>query len=272
MMLFNDFGRIVPSKACRVFSRSGKSFYRLNLTEVTHAMRYSRAIKLGVLSNKVNVSKIKSAHKFLLNEIESDHELKSILNGTAIPFAITLTNLPDDIGKQLEDYLLPLLKYNFEKGNPKALFKAVIQGDNQLANSFGVASETRYDKFLDCVQKSTVAGFYFPTALQEYDIASQRLQLKKLPKISQFDICVSGHLEIIYSLLMYPTLLNHPEAYSPILCASALIHSDERMVPIFKSYGPHCEFWLLSQMMTTKQTQVSEQWSGGLTFYKMIDA
>ena len=42
------------------------------------------------------------------------------------------------------------------------------------------------------------------------------------------------------------------------------------MVMLFKSYGPHLEFWLMSQMLTPNETQVSEQWSGGVTIFESI--
>ena len=48
---------------------------------------------------------------------------------------------------------------------------------------------------------------------------------------------------------------------------SAFVHSDERLILVLKSYGPHMEFWCMTQMLSKHTTQVSEQWSGGLTLF-----
>ena len=91
-----------------------------------------------------------------------------------------------------------------------------------------------------------------------------------LPDLDDLDVCLSGPFEMVYSLIAQPKLLFSEENYSPILCASALLHSDPRMVMMFKSYGPHLEFWLMTQMLTPTKTQVSEQWAGGITIFKSL--
>lgn len=269
-MLFNKLGRIVPTAKCRVFAKAERDFYRLNAPTVDYDMQHSKALKLGIVNCKSSLHEIESEFSKLLKGLKDNENYRNLTNGTYIPFVMSLPDLPDDIGAQLENYLLPLLQKNFENEKTKSWFKAVLQGNNKLVSSLHVFPQTGYDVFIEGVSTGTVVGLYFPTALQEYDIASQRSQLTRLSGINGYEFCISGHLEIIYSLLTYPNLLNNPTSYSPILCASALEHDDQRMVPVFKSYGPHCEFWLLSQMMTTTQTQVSEQWSGGLTLFKKI--
>ena len=48
---------------------------------------------------------------------------------------------------------------------------------------------------------------------------------------------------------------------------SSFVHSDERLVLLLKAYGPHMEFWCMTQMLSKNTTQVSEQWAGGLTIF-----
>jgi hypothetical protein len=67
---------------------------------------------------------------------------------------------------------------------------------------------------------------------------------------------------------MYPDMLINSDYYSPILCLSSYIHSDERMILLYKSYGPHLEFWCMTQMLTPNTKQVSEQWTGGITIFR----
>ena len=48
-------------------------------------------------------------------------------------------------------------------------------------------------------------------------------------------------------------------------------HVDNRLEAVLKSYGPHLEFWVLSNLLTPGIEQVSEQWYGGLTIYKSLN-
>ena len=79
-------------------------------------------------------------------------------------------------------------------------------------------------------------------------------RISELPKISNLSVSLSGPFEMIYSLISYPQLLFSKNNYSPILCASALKHIDPRMVMLFKSYGQHLEFWLMTQILTPTKT------------------
>ena len=52
---------------------------------------------------------------------------------------------------------------------------------------------------------------------------------------------------------------------------SGVRHVDERLEAVLKSYGPHLEFWVLSNVLTPGKEQISEQWYGGLTIYKCLE-
>ena len=265
-MLFNSLGRNLPSLGCRVFSEKPREFYKIDKLEVDYLAQHQAAINYGLVDNDLVASDIAVA----LNEIESqilgDDDYKNLLAGTAIPFCLSKTNAGDDIGACLEDKWLPMLKETFEKKVTGAYFKATLQGNTELKSSVNLAD----DKFLKKSENATLLGYYFPTAFQEFDIASQRKRIAELPAIGDLNICLSGPFEMIYSLISYPQLLFSKDNYCPILCMSALEHNDPRMVLMLKSYGPHLEFWLMSQMLTPTKTQVSEQWAGGLTVYKTI--
>jgi hypothetical protein len=74
-------------------------------------------------------------------------------------------------------------------------------------------------------------------------------------------------MDIGAALIGSPELLISDQFYTPILCMSAFAHSDERLVLLVKAYGPHLEFWCMTQMLSKHTTQVSEQWAGGLTIF-----
>jgi len=269
-MQFNSLGRKIPSTDCRVFDNAERNFYKTNTLTIDPEKQHDKAQAFNLINKQRKFEEIEHEHEALYKSININSDYQNILLGTCIPFAVHMNDLELDIGLQLENRFLPLVKENYEERQSGAWFKASIQGDNYLEQSLNIVEGTGYRKFVDGVKSGCVIGYYFPTALQEYDIASQKNQLKMLPSDVDFSVCVSGHIEASYSLIMHPDLLFVKDSYSPILCLSALEHTDPRMIPMFKSYGPHLEFWLLSQMMTPTQTQVSEQWSGELTIYKCI--
>ena len=108
---------------------------------------------------------------------------------------------------------------------------------------------SRYEEFVNKSTVNTVVGWYFPQALQEFDIASQRSQMKELPQPSEFGVCLSGAKDIASALVGTPELLISSEFYTPILCLSSYVHADPRLVLLLKAYGPHMEFWCMSQML-----------------------
>ena len=84
-------------------------------------------------------------------------------------------------------------------------------------------------------------------------------------------LVLSGGLDTAAAFVGTPGLLINENDYPPVLCLSSIKHEDERLMLCFKSYGHHLEFWGMSQMLTPEITQVSEQWSGGLTLFETID-
>ena len=269
-MLFNKLGRKIPSPECRVFDNAERNFYKTKELSVDVEKQHFKALELKLLDESITFDSVNAEQQALYNSIKNNPDFKNLLSGTYVPFAISIKDLTGDIGEQLEENFLPLVKKTYEENQDGAWFKATLQGGNALRNSLKVVEASEYQYFLDAVKSHCAVGYYFPTAFQEYDVESQRNQITLMPKNQDFSMCLSGHVEASYSLVMYPDLLFNHKAYSPILCLSALEHSDPRMVPMFKSYGPHLEFWLLSQMMTKTQTQISEQWSGGLTIYRCL--
>ena len=268
--MFNNLGRNNPSTGCRVFSDVPKTFYCLDPLVVDYARQHTLAYKCQLVKDEVKLTDVEEAMLDIRHEIERDPRYANLFKGTAIPFCFSLPDKNNDLGAELEDFWLPLLKKEYELQVPGTYFKATLQGSLRLQDSLRIARDTGYDIFLETGANSPVVGYFFPSAFQEFDIKSQRSRIAELPDIGDSSFCLSGPFEIIYCLICYPKLLFSREHYSPILCASALEHTDPRMTMVFKSYGPHLEFWLMSQMLTPTKTQVSEQWSGGLTVFKSL--
>lgn len=268
MNYFNSDGRRIPSTDLRVFSEEPKHYYELKQPDIDYSKILNNSIRFGGVDAQVSPAQFEAACKNLKAEIKSNQDFANLLNGVHIPFVCKRVESVNDLGKDLEAIELPGLQKSFNEQFPESHFKAILQSNSELPGSISLDPRSRYEGFLDKSQKNTVIGLYFPQALQEFDVESQRKQMEQLPQIG--NVCLSGGIDISAALIGSPELLISEDFYAPILCMSAYVHSDPRLVLLLKSYGPHMEFWCMTQMLTKNITQVSEQWAGGITFYASL--
>ena len=269
MKLFDDFGRRLPSDGDRLFSDKPSFYYKLNQPNFDYNLILERAKKYNLCSNLLSASDFKSKAETLLNKLKKNDNFVSLTNGVHVPFIYHHSDIKDDLGITLEDKILPALKGAFTEKFPDAHFKAVLQSNSELRGNIKVHPNSGYDGFLNASLDGNI-GWYFPQAFQEFDIDSQRLQIAKLPELDGVKMCLSGAMDIGAAVVGFPELLISKDHYTPILCMSSLVHSDKRLILALKSYGPHMEFWCMTQMLSKKTTQVSEQWAGGLTIFSEL--
>jgi hypothetical protein len=268
MNYFNSDGRRIPSKEMRVFSEAPRYYYELKQPTIDYSKILNNSIRFGGVDKQVTAAQFEAACEKLKLEIKANSDYANLLNGVHIPFICKRVESVSDLGKDLETIELPGLQKSFNERYPENHFKAILQSNSELPGSITLDPRARYEGFLEKSQKNTVVGWYFPQALQEFDIESQRKQMEQLPKLE--NVCLSGGIDISAALIGSPELLISEDFYAPILCMSAYVHSDPRLALLLKSYGPHMEFWCMTQMLTKDITQVSEQWAGGITFYAAL--
>jgi hypothetical protein len=266
--MFDDFGRRIPTNGDRVFGAEPSFYYKLTQSKINYELILQRAKKYGLCSNNLSVNHFQSKATALLDTIKKNDDFSQMTKGVHIPFIFTNSKIKD-IGTNLEERILPALKESFTERFPNAHFKAVLQSDSVLKNNISTHPDSAYSNFIDD-SSDGVIGWYFPQVFQEFDIESQRAQLKKLPELEGVKLCLSGGMDISSALISSPELLIDKNHYTPILCMSAFVHKDERLILILKAYGPHMEFWCMTQMLSKHTKQVSEQWAGGLTVYNKI--
>jgi hypothetical protein len=263
---FNEIGRRIPTPDMRVFGEEPSSYYSLKSPNISYKEIHERLYQSGLCVN-ASLDVFSEKADQILRIIETDPSYSNLLEGVHIPFALELGSDEIDLGHHLEHALLPKVERSFSNLFPECHFKAVLQGDSDLQGHISVANGSNYDALIDSAKRGTVVGWYFPQALQEFDIASQRKQMSTLPDLPGAQVCLSGGMDIGASLVGTPGLLVNEDTYAPILCMSSYQHTDERLILLMKSYGPHLEFWCMTQMLTKDVTQVSEQWAGGITIF-----
>ena len=268
MSYFNSTGRCIPGPNARIFGESPSQYYVIAPPTNELSTILDHSMKYGLIQSEVQLNDFENRINGLIKIIQNDENYSAILNGVFLPFIYHDPASIDDLGAHLENILLTKLNKAFTEKFPQSHFKAVLQGNSSLKGQISLAKNSDYDGFIQSTKARPVVGLYFPQVFQEYDIQSQRSQMEILPKLMGANRCLSGGIDICSALIGQPDLLIHPENYSPILCLSAYEHRDPRLTLMLKSYGPHLEFWCMTQMLTHSIKQVSEQWSGGLTIYQ----
>ena len=251
----------------RVYSQESRNYYRLNEPRLDLKLILERSKKQNLVGINYSVKEFSSTVDLLKEKINNSASYTNLLKGVCIPFVFKRQQMNFDLGTELVDDLLPKVKATFLELFPDSEFKAILQSDCKLHGNIRLHTESRYLDFIEAIERKETVGLYFPQALQGFDVYSQRAQMTDLPKLDEAKICLSGGVDICSALIGTPDILFSKEFYAPIPVMSSYVHDDERMVLILKSYGPHLEFWCISQMLTKSIKQVSEQWTGGLTFY-----
>jgi hypothetical protein len=267
MQYLDNSGWRVPSSDMRTFGESRSNYYRLDQPLIDYASILDRIGRHLGTDLDIPAEQFEVRVASLLSRLRSSTDLGNLAGGVYVPFAFRRAHQGADLGTELQDYLLPGLQKSFTERFPEARFKAVLQGDSKLTRSISLDPHSRYQQFVDVSEQGTVVGLYFPQALQEFDLDSQRRQMQSLPDPIGASICLSGGVDICAALTGTPELLFSQDFYTPIPTMAAYVHADERLVLLLKAYGPHLEFWCMTQMLTPNVTQVSEQWAGGLTVY-----
>jgi len=266
--LFNEYGRRIPFNGMRVFNNVSRRYYQLNQPDIEFDIVLSR------ISEHAKVDKIISSKTFesvcldLKQMVKDDTYIKDIFNGVHVPFVCPRITNNMDLGEEFEKQSLAAVCSSFTKAFPQYHFKITVQGDLPLSTNLSLAKKSQYEQFLQARREGVVVGWYFPSALQEYDVTSQRNQMDTLPLPET--LVLSGGFDVAAALVGSPDLLMNQQTYPPVLCLSAFQHIDERLMLCFKAYGQSLEFWCMSQMLSPTMTQVSEQWAGGLTLFTVV--
>jgi hypothetical protein len=263
--LFDEMGRRFPFDGMRVFNEVSSWYYKIQQPQDSFENILSRSKKFSGVDKSISTELFESICMGLKQKAMSEPSLECLFKGVHVPFICPQSSGEPDLGIELEKITLPSVANSFKAAFPELHFKATLQGSSKLSGELSVVKGSRYEQFLELQKDGAVAGWYFPQALQEYDITSQRKQMDSLPLPN--DLVLSGGTDTAGALIGSPGLLINKEHYPPVLCLSALKHADEKVMLCFKAYGHHLEFWCMSQMLTPSLTQVSEQWSGGLTLF-----
>jgi hypothetical protein len=266
--LFDATGRRIPPKGAQVFSREGKDYYKTPQPEVnTQSIWENTCQAFG--SGSLSLRMFRHLVYKLRDNLQQAPAMAGILHGPCIPFFLPKSPERMDLGEEMEQVFLPAVGQSFTAAYPQESFKVnLTTGAPPLPESLMVAPESRYRLLLAARAEAVIVGLYFPLALREYAISSQRKQMPGLPiRISASQLILSGGFDVAAALAGTPELLVNSEAYTHVLCLSGFAHADPELMACFQAYGAGLQFWVMSNMLQPGVEQVSEQFSGGLTYF-----
>lgn len=268
MSYFDEIGRCIPTEGARVFGKNPSQYYVIDAKEAALAAILTRARATGLVNTSLTLGEFTDSVLSLKSAVLADPNYAKLLKGVCVPFVYQQLEPINDLGRHLEGHMLPKLRQSFTEQFPESHFKAVLQGNTTLEGQISPAKNVGYEQFIASSMGKALVGLYFPQAFQEFDLRSQREQFRALQSLDGARTCLSGGLDICAALTGQPDLLISEKHYAPILCLTAYEHRDPRLTLMLKAYGPHLEFWCMGQMLTPTTTQVSEQWSGGITIFR----
>ena len=144
------------------------------------------------LTQDLSALEFKRQTEQLVDIVAADANFANLLGGVHIPFVVSVDKQGFDLGGHLEHSLLPKLEQAFLGEYPEYRFKAVLQGNQTLDRQLLLHPDAHYEDFIGSAMRSPVVGLFFPQALQEFDVASQRKQMVELPALSGANFCLAG--------------------------------------------------------------------------------
>lgn len=259
--LFDDYGRRVPYEGMRVFNQVSRRYNSLQQPDLNYPRILARLKEhLGV---KAGAPEFEAACTGILSSLADDCRMKRLLKGVRVPFICPPRRPETSRAAEVYSYVAAAGRA-YRAMFPEFDFQDLSKG--KAAGDVHYAPACRYEKFDEARCSGAVVGWYFPNCLSEYDLASQRAQIKTLPFE---DTCVlSGIVDAAAAIIGSPDLLRNDEAYPHHLCLSAVVDEDDRFFYTFEAYDPDLWFNRRSQMLAPGVTQVSEAWAGGLTVFR----
>ena len=261
--MFNEQGVFKPADTSQVFSYPQKSFYKFAKFSCSEIL-----VSISKIHNQT-LSTLQQASNELTARLKDSPNVAGLVNGPGIPFYLPPSSILD-LGQRLEGEFLPNLASAFTSTFPDSHFKAIVQDKQQLTGRLNPAEHSGYQRLINLNANSAIFGHYYPFAYNQYAVSSARESFQSIPHNDLDNICLSGPLEICSAVSTCPGLLIHSDSYSPILVMSGVTHTDKRLIGCLKSYGPHLEFWILSNLLSPGVEQVSEQWTSGITHYAVL--
>jgi len=249
--LFDDFGRCIPMVKNSSAHFKTRRYFQFEEQEIDYQSIYQRLNTAFDIKKQLSFNQFQSQVESLIQDIQKNDSLKSVLNGPTIPFIVPQTQVID-IGEELNNTYIKAVKNTFTSTFPDYEFNNYC---SEIAKgSLSVAAGSRHDKLLTQITKQAVVGLYFP-CFMEYSVPAMIEQIKFLPE----QCLLAGGFDACAALVAAPNLLQRKKGYPPLLWLAGLEDENTKAGYHFEAYGYNLTFNRRSHF-----DHVAEYWSSGM--------
>ncbi|MFA6548210.1 MAG: hypothetical protein WCT11_04735 [Candidatus Magasanikbacteria bacterium] len=195
-VLVDKNGRCIPFKGIKGEVVDANRAFYLTQPKIGYVAVRDRLQKLFCAGDDfMSAEELRNRCEDAIKRIHGNVQVANLLKGPHFPFV--LPQFAGDLGKFLDDTLVPMLERAYRVQFPNRSFTNYRHGT--LVGEVKVALNTRQDRLVDAMAKGPVCGVCFPTATQGFGIQAVREFITHLPE----DLILSG-MEVPVAAAAYP--------------------------------------------------------------------
>ncbi len=231
-VLFDQHGRGIPFPGMKDVVDANRSFY-VTQPVIDYAailVRLQQFFGLGFTF--MPASEFQERCMVAIELVKSDLQIANLLKWPHFPFVIP--QLTGDLGKLLDDNIVPALERSYLAQFPERSFNNYRHGE--LAGQVTVVVNTRQERLIQAMVKGSVCGVYFPTALRGFGIQADREFINHLPEC----LILSG-MEVPVAVTAYPEIFGR-DYHTPGLDMASLQWQSPKYSLLFKAHDGNALF------------------------------
>lgn len=251
-LFFDRHGRCIPAPNLRARACDANRNFRLNQPTLDYAERHARLTEFLGQELIITAAQFKDTSERQLASLRENPSTANALKGVVLP-VIMPRIVMKDLGACLEEILLPAVERSYTQKFPGRTFNNRRQGD--LAGKVTLVSDTRHERLVAGMAKSSMVGIFLPNPLQGFSVHAQREQIAAMP-----ENFVLSALDMIMAMIMYPDVLAR-DFNTPGLDLSALQWQSAEYSLFFEAYDDKLLF-----VYETYLGVAGGSYSGGVLF------
>ena len=255
MIEIDSWGRCLPTHTDEAAHHGSRRYFQITRPSITDEALLTN-LKRAFPDLGIDDLLCIDHWRALRARIESLPQLKNLLSGTVLPFA--LPKIPTGIAPDewMDHVLLPSLAHSFEALSPGQVFKNHCT--EPLSKKLILRKGTRHERLLNALEDGPIVGLYLP-CLSGYSFLASSEQLNAFPD----DFVLSGCVDLTGALIANPRALIRHDGYAPLLWLSAYQAHNNESGYHFESYGLDLTFNRRAHL-----NQVAEYWWHGISIFK----
>lgn len=226
---FDQYGRCEPREVKAAVYMESRHYFSLVQPEINYQEIYARLNASFDIGSSISEQEFEQRAKAIIEKLENDSELSSMLKGVYVPFVLPKAEY-SDIGAAMEDIYLPAVNKSFDEFFPE--YEFTNHYSSSLTGQLNIAEDTRHENLIDAMKQDVVVGIYFPCLL-EYSVPAARERMSSLPETC----LLAGGYDSAAAFVAAPDLLLRKDGYPPLLWLSGLDSTTDNAEFHFEAYG-----------------------------------